>query len=365
MIKWTPPQDRLVPAAICIYWEYAMKRIISFSLALFFFLGCGCTVQEASQQFFSMDTVMSIQASGRGAEEAVQEAQGAVEALDAQLSRTRQDSLISQLNAHAGDGTARHLDEGTTQLLVRAKEVSQLLPGCFDITIAPVMDAWGFTGEARHVPDQAELAQAMALVDSEQLLVDEQENTARLAQEGMAVDLGAVAKGYAAGQAEAVLRERGITSALLNLGRNITLIGTKPDGKPWRVGVADPAEESSSLCVLELSDQTASTSGGYERWFEEDGVRYHHIIDPKTGYPAQSGLLSVTVVSPDPVLADALSTALCVAGPEAALDFWRSREDFELVLCTEDQRVIVTQGLEAGLDFRGEEQGYVCDIARR
>lgn len=342
-----------------------MKRIISFYLALFFLFLCGCGTQEASQQFLSMDTVMSIQASGRGAEEAVQAARAVVEELDARLSRTQPDSLISQLNAHAGDGQPCGLDAGTAELLLRAKEISQLLPGCFDITIAPVMDAWGFTSEERHVPDEADLAQAMALVDSEKLVVDAQACTAQLTQAGMSVDLGAVAKGYAAAQAEAALREQGITSALLNLGRNITLIGAKPDGTPWRVGVADPADESSSLCVLELSDQTASTSGGYERWFEEDGVRYHHIIDPKTGYPAQSGLLSVTVISPDPVLADALSTALFVAGPEAALDFWRSREDFELVLCTDQGQVIVTQGLEAGLEFRGEEQGYVCEITRR
>ena len=345
-----------------------MKRFLPFFLCLLLLSGCAALSGEAEPaqvQFFSMDTVMSIRVYDGGGEDAIQAARQEVERLDKLLSRTTTDSEISALNSHAGDGTLVSMEPEVIQLLAFAQSISQLLPGDFDITIAPVMDAWGFTGEARHVPDQAELAQAMALVDSEQLLVDEQENTARLAQAGMAVDLGAVAKGYAAGQAEAVLRERGITSALLNLGRNITLIGTKPDGTPWRVGVADPADESSSLCVLELSDQTASTSGGYERWFEEDGVRYHHIIDPKTGYPAQSGLLSVTVISPDPVLADALSTALFVAGPEAALDFWRSREDFELVLCTDQGQVIVTQGLEAGLEFRGEEQGYVCEIARR
>ena len=148
-------------------------------------------------------------------------------------------------------------------------------------------------------------------------------------------------------------------------GGNVTVIGTRPDGDPWRVAVKDPRNTDGYLCILELEDVTLSTSGGYERYFEEDGVRYHHIIDPKTGYPADSGLLSVTVVTANHVLADALSTALFVAGPEEALDFWRSRDDFELVLCTDDSRIIVTQGLEDAFQLYDQDGGYTYEIARR
>ena len=342
-----------------------MKRLISFLLAPLFFLLPGCGAREAEEQFFSMDTVMSIHTYGSGAAEAAAAARREIEALDAQLSRTKADSLISQLNAHAGDGTDVALDADTARLLAFSKSVSQLLPGDFDITIAPVMDAWGFTGEDRHVPDSETLSAAMALVGSEGLWVDEAAGTARLERAGMAVDLGAVAKGYAAAKAEEALREAGVTSALLDLGRNITAIGPKTDGTAWRVGVADPENDSQYLCILSLEDQTASTSGGYERYFEENGVRYHHIIDPKTGYPADSGLKSVTVISADHLLADALSTALFVAGPEEALEFWRSRDDFELVLCTGENQLLVTEGLEAGFTFTGEELGYDCQIIRR
>ena len=159
------------------------------------------------------------------------------------------------------------------------------------------------------------LAAAMALVDSEELSVDTEASAASLARAGMEVDLGAVAKGFAAREAEAAIRDAGGTSAMLDLGGNVTVIGAKEDGSPWRVAVKDPRDTGSYLCVLALTDVTLSTSGGYERYFEEDGVRYHHIIDPETGYPADSGLLSVTVVSADHLLADALSTALFVAGP--------------------------------------------------
>ena len=345
-----------------------MKRFFLLLCCLTVLTGCAAPAanpEPAQAQFFSMDTLMSIRVYNEGGEDALQAARQEIEKLDKLLSRTDPDSQISLLNSHAGDGTLVPLDAQVTDLLSFAKSVSQLLPGCFDITIAPVMDAWGFTTEERHVPTAEALAAAMALVDSGKLTVDEAVSAARLEQAGMEVDLGAVAKGFAAGRADAVLREEGVTSALLDLGGNVTAIGSKLDGSAWQVAVKDPQNTSEALCVLSLEDQTASTSGGYERYFEENGQIYHHIIDPETGYPADSGLLSVTVISSDHMLADALSTTLFVAGPEEALDFWRSREDFELVLCTQDNRVIVTEGLEAGYRPAGEDRGYTYEIARR
>ena len=347
-------------------------RISSLLLTGIFLLCAGCAgpaasgqEEPASLQFFSMDTVMSITAYGEQSQAGVQAAREAVNRLDGLLSRTDPDSQISRLNAHAGDGTAVEVESDVAELLSFAQSVSQLLPGDFDITIAPVMDAWGFTTEERHVPTEQALSAALALVDSSQLEVDGAASTARLLQAGMEVDLGAVAKGFAAGEAEEALREAGVERATIDLGGNVTVIGTRPDGDPWRVAVKDPRNTDGYLCILELEDVTLSTSGGYERYFEEDGVRYHHIIDPKTGYPADSGLLSVTVVTANHVLADALSTALFVAGPEEALDFWRSRDDFELVLCIDDSRIIVTQGLEDAFQLYDQDGGYTYEIARR
>lgn len=345
-----------------------MKRFLPLLCCLLILAGCAASPAdtEADQvQFFSMDTVMSIRVYDGNQQAALSSARQEIERLDQLLSRTNSDSQISLLNNHAGDGTPISLEPEVRDLLSFAKTIPQLLPGCFDITIAPVMDAWGFTTEERHVPSAQTLSSAMALVDSGALLIDTASSTAQLEHPGMEVDLGAVAKGFAAGRADAVLREQGVTSALLDLGGNITAMGSKLDGSPWQVAVKDPQDTAEALCVLSLSDQTASTSGGYERFFEEDGHTYHHIIDPRTGYPADSGLLSVTVVSSDHMLADALSTALFVAGPEQALDFWRSRDDFELVLCTQDNKVIITEGLEAGYRPAGEDRGYTYEIARR
>ena len=268
--------------------------------------GCGRQEEEVTRQFFSMDTVMTITAYGPNGEEAVQAAQEAVNRLDGLLSRTDPDSQIRE-----------------------------------------------------------ELSAALALVDSAQLEVDEDAPSARLLQAGMEVDLGAVAKGFAAGEAEEAMRAAGVERATIDLGGNVTVIGPRPDGNPWRIAVKDPQNTDSYLCVLSLEDVTLSTSGGYERYFEEDGVRYHHIIDPKTGRPADSGLLSVTVVTANHVLADALSTALFVAGEEDALDFWRSRDDIELVLCTDDGRIVVTEGLEDSFQLYDEDGGYTYEIARR
>ena len=344
-----------------------MKHRISFLLLTGIFLLCaGCDAsggeEPASLQFFSMDTLMTVTAYGPNAQDGVQAARDAVNRLDGLLSRTDPDSQISSLNAHAGDGRLVEVEPEVAELLSFAQSVSRMLPGDFDVTIAPVMDAWGFTTEERHVPAAEELSAALTLVDSSRLEVEG--SAARLLAPGMEVDLGAVAKGFAAGEAEEALRAAGVEQATLDLGGNVTVVGARPDGEPWRVAVKDPRNTDSYLCVLSLEDRTISTSGGYERYFEEDGVRYHHIIDPETGYPADSGLLSVTVVAADHVLADALSTALFVAGEEGALDFWRSRDDVELVLCTDDGRVVVTQGLEDAFQ-PWEDGGYAYETARR
>ncbi len=325
----------------------------------------GAEDAPAVREFFAMDTLMRLTVYGPQGETAVQSAQAELNRLERLLSRTRDDSEVSRLNARAGDGTWVPLEPETAELLAFARSMWETLPGDFDVTIAPVMDAWGFGEERCQVPDAGGLADRLSLVDSGKLAVDLERGAARLEEPGMAADLGAVAKGFAAGRAARCVLDAGASSALLDLGRNITVLGDGPGGSLWRVAVTDPRDTGRYLGVVSMRDQTASTSGGYERYFEEDGVRYHHIIDPKTGYPAASGLLSVTVVSPDPQLADALSTALFVAGKEEALAFWRSGESFELVLCGEDGIVTVTEGLEERFQFQGEDNGYTCEIARR
>ena len=331
-----------------------MKRFSILIAALCLCLtGCGKQTTEATAQIFAMDTVMEVAAYGPKAEKAVQETEGQIKALENQLSRTKADSLVSGLNR---DGSIRHLTYDYWNLIARAKEYRDATNGAFDITIAPVMDAWGFTGDSFRVPEQSELDTLLKKVNSDAIQMLGSPSDSVTLGEGQAIDLGGIAKGYTSDCVEAVFYDHEIENGKISLGGNVFVLGTKPDGSDWRVGIKDPRNESGLAAILSLRDAYAITSGGYERYFEENGKTYHHIIDPATGYPADSGLLSVTVVAADNgpdwagagngAMCDAFSTALFVMGEEQALDFWRNGGyDFDLVLVTEDGRVVITAGL--------------------
>ena len=331
-----------------------MKRFSLLIAALCLCLtGCGKQTPEAAAQIFAMDTVMEVAAYGEHAEQAVKSTEKRIEELENRLSRTKADSLVSGLNR---DGSIRHLTYDYWNLIARAKEYRGATNGAFDITIAPVMDAWGFTGDSFRVPEQSELDELLKYVNSDEIQIQEEPAYSVTLGEGQAIDLGGIAKGYTSDLVEQTFRANGIESGKISLGGNVFVLGGKPDGSDWRVGIKDPRNESGLAAILSLRDAYAITSGGYERYFEENGKTYHHIIDPSTGYPADSGLLSVTVVAADNgpdwagagngAMCDAFSTALFVMGEEQALDFWRNGGyDFDLVLVTEDGRVVITAGL--------------------
>ena len=317
-----------------------MKRLVCTLLMLL--LLSACDAKPVRQQFFAMDTLMSITAYGKDAGEAVTAATARVNQLEGLLSRTRTSSDVTALYLAAPEAVP--VSENTLQVLALAQEWHAKTDGAFDVTIAPVTTAWGFGGGGEYqVPSPKKLKELLTMVDGSSLILTD--TTAALPAKGMEIDLGGIAKGYAGAQAEQVLRRYGIQSALLDLGRNITVIGTKPDGKPWRIAVQDPANPDGTVGVLSLQDCSAVTSGGYQRYFEQDGVVYHHIIDPRTGYPADSGLISATVVCADSTLADLLSTAVFVLGEDAALNLWRTEGGFDLILITDDGRMVVTGGL--------------------
>lgn len=175
--------------------------------------------------------------------------------------------------------------------------------------------------------------------------------------EGMQVDLGSVTKGYTSRTLAGMFREYGITSGLINLGGNVECIGTKPDGSQWNVAVKSPYKDSASgiLGVIQASDEAIITSGGYERYFEEDGETYWHIIDPENGKPAKNGLISVTIVGQDGLMCDALSTALFVKGLDGAIEYYKAtNSSFDMVLVTEEGEVYITKGLSSRFTLSNE-----------
>ena len=315
-----------------------MKRFLALCLALVLLSGCAPTAQARERTFFAMDTVMNVRV--YAGEALLDAAEARVRELEALWSVTDPGSEIYALNR---DGFAA-LSGDAAGLLAGALELCKRTGGALDITVYPVVRSWGFTTGEYAIPDGDTIAGLLARVDYTQVALDESAGTAAL-PDGVEVDLGSVAKGYTGDALAALLKSHGVDSALLDLGGNIQAVGTKPDGTPWRVGVRDPEGED-LLGGVEIAGRAVVTSGGYERYFEREGVRYWHIIDPATGAPARSGLLSVTVIGESGLLCDALSTALFVMGLDRALEHWRAYRDFEAVFVCEDGSVTVTAGLE-------------------
>ncbi len=292
-----------------------------------------------------MDTVMSLTAYGDNADAALDEAVAEVNRLDRLFSTGKEDSEVAGLNASG----RLVLSEDTAQLLGRAVELCKDTGGLFDPTVYPLVELWGFPAKEYHVPTEAEIQDLLPLVNGSSVSLAG--NEAAVAP-GQAVDLGGIAKGYASAKVAEILAQHGVTSALIDLGHNVQAVGTRPDGTPWRVAIQDPAgEDGDWAAVVEVTDEAVVTSGGYERFFEENGERYIHIIDPRTGKPAQSDLLSVTVVSPDGTLADGLSTALFIMGSEDAARWWAEHSQaFQMVLVKDDHTLVVTPGLGGRLE---------------
>ena len=300
------------------------------------------TEESASQDIFAMDTYMSVTAYGADAESAVSDAIAEIERLDALLSTGETDSEIYKLNQNGGGS----ISEDTSYLLERALEIWKSTDGCFEIGIYPLMQEWGFTDGNYKVPDKETLQKLLPLADSSKIDFNEKDQTVSFEQDGMEIDFGGIAKGYTSGRIMDIFREHGIISGMVSLGGNVQVLGIKTDGSKWRVAVQNPEDTENYLGVLETQDRAVITSGGYERYFEQDGKTYQHILDPKTGYPADSGLTSVTIVSADGTLADGLSTSLFVMGKEKAVAYWRAHsEEFDAILVEKDGTVSVTENI--------------------
>lgn len=317
------------------------KRILGALCALILLIAvilssCAST-EPRSASFQSMDTPMTVKVYG-GDKDLCDRLQQRVTELDALLDATDENSDIYQLNQN---GKADVSDD-TAALLERSLQLSEKLDPAFDITIYPAVKAWGFTTGDYRIPDDDELKQLAAKIDD--TAVQSDNNTYTLPA-GVMLDLGAVAKGYAADQCDAILKEGHADAAVLNLGGTVKLYGKKPDGKRFSVGVADPDNPAGYFGYLSCEDGVVATSGGYERYFERDGKRYIHILDPATAKPVENGIQSVTICCDDGTAADALSTALFVMGLDKATAYYRAHPDFDFIILTDDHSVYLTEGV--------------------
>ena len=317
------------------------KRILGALCALILLIAvilssCAST-EPRSASFQSMDTLMTVKVYG-GDKDLCDRLQQRVTELDALLDATDENSDIYQLNQN---GKA-DVSNDTAALLERSLQLSEKLDPAFDITIYPAVKAWGFTTGDYRIPDDDELKQLAAKIDD--TAVQSDNNTYTLPA-GVMLDLGAVAKGYAADQCDAILNEGHADAAVLNLGGTVKLYGKKPDGKRFSVGVADPDNPAGYFGYLSCEGGVVATSGGYERYFERDGKRYIHILDPATAKPVENGIQSVTICCDDGTAADALSTALFVMGLDKATAYYRAHPDFDFIILTDDHSVYLTEGV--------------------
>lgn len=312
-----------------------MKKIPLIFILLFLISACSSNKESASV-IFCMDTVMDIKVYGEKSGDAVSEIESELNRLEKLFDRKYDGSDICTIKSGK-------IHAETEEIIKKALDISLKTDGAFDITIAPLMDLWGFYDKEYTIPGENEIKNALKSVSYRNIFFDEKGINI---MNNAAVDLGGIAKGYASDKTVDILEKHGIKSAIVNLGGNVYAHGMRPNGKMWTVAVANPFDKEKNAVTVNVSDKAVVTSGAYQRCFEADGKKYHHIIDPKTGFPSESGIQSVTVIDADGTEADALSTAFFVMGKDRTADFLADNPGIDAVVITEEKKIYYTSGLE-------------------
>lgn len=320
------------------------KRVVVF-IGILVLFGCVNRNEKIHKQTrFLMDTYCTIQAVGprKPTLQAIGLALDRMEEIDKKFNALNPQSPVYKFNTEHVPIT----DQEILDLFRIAQIISQESKGAFDCSVYPLIKLWGFYEDTPALPENKKITECLKNIGYQNLIL--KENTLVKQTDAMGIDLGGIAKGYAVQEAAQVLKKQGITSALIDAGGDIYALG-KLKGKPWRVGIRRSRGEG-IMGVLEVSDLSVVTSGDYERFFEKDGIRYHHLLDPKTGYPAKE-LISVTVVSQDPVFADAWSTALFIMGEIEGMEIVERTEQIEALMVTSQGEILYSSGLTDNLEI--------------
>lgn len=315
------------------------KKMTIAILLLLVFLTHGCNQPQLyTRDFVAMDTIFSVTLP-ESKSSVVEEMIDTISNLHKLFDWRDPGSDIWRVNNHLGRYVK--VSAPTYDLIYQSIQIAEETNGSFDPTVGPLVDIWDYEKEL--VPSNVTIKNVLPLVNYRNVKFKEQSQSVMLEKTGMKLNVGAIAKGYAVKKELELLRQQGVKTALISAGGNNYALGTKPDGSPWKIGIRHPRKREEVIGYVELHNKALDTSGDYERYFVKDGVRYHHIIDPKTGYPAE-GLISVTVITEDPVRADALATAIFVMGPEKALEFVKKTKDIEVIMVTDKMNVLISPG---------------------
>lgn len=299
-------------------------------------------IKPITKSFYALGTINNITIYQRNSEEILQLAMQKVYDIDGKMSVFDENSEIFKVNKNAGI-TQQKVSKDTFYVIKKAIEFSNKSEKAMDITIKPLVDLWRLEYENMQISDD-KVNQTLKLVDSNSILLDESTQSVFLQYENQSIDLGSIAKGYAADRIKAIFSDNGVENAIINLGGNIIVMGSNEDGKGWKVGVQNPDKERGiSMGAVTLRNKAIVTSGGYERFQIINGKKFHHIINPKTGYPSDSGLKSVTIISDDAIDADALSTSVFVLGLKKASTLLKAFSSVDAILITDDDKVYLTK----------------------
>nr|WP_207728724.1 FAD:protein FMN transferase [Clostridium botulinum] len=311
------------------------------------FVGCNSKPEEpVSRETYLMGTIINIKAYGKNADKAVQSSVDKISDIENKMSLNISTSEVNKINKNAGIAPVK-VSKNTFDVVKASLIYSEKTKGSFDITVEPLVSIWGIGTDKARIPSKDEINNALKLINYKDVVINEKESTVMLKRKGQAIDLGAIAKGYTADELKKVLLNYNVSSAFLSLGGNVYVLGNKPDKTPWKIGVQNPLEPRGDyLGIVSVSDKSVVTSGNYERFFERNGKRYHHIFDTKTGYPAEKGLISVSIISDKSIDGDALSTSVYTLGLDEGKKLIESLKGVEAIFVTNDKKVYVTSGLK-------------------
>ncbi len=314
--------------------------------------------QPFERNDFIMGTIVSQRIYGKNAEKAAVKVVERLKEIEESMTVNAPGGEINKLNENSGKSKVI-LSSDSYHVLKTGVKYSVLTDGAFDVTIGPLVKLWGIYSEHPRIPAQAEIERVKELVDYRDIIFNEANRGVMLKKAGQMADLGGIAKGFGGDEAIRIYRDWGIKSAYVNLGGNIVALGNKPDGSKWRVGIQDPRGlQGAYIAIIPVADKTVVTSGDYERYFEEGGVRYHHILDPRSGYPARTKLISSTIIADKSIDADALSTSVFVMGLDKGMEFVEGIKGVEALFVDENRKIYVTDGLRKKVVFKGDESGY-------
>lgn len=311
-------------------------------------------------QEFAMGTFITQKVYGKNGELAIKQAVERIRSLEGLLTFNAPGGDINKLNESAGKVPVE-LDPITIEVIKKAQEVSVWSNGVFDVTIGPLVKSWGIGSKTQRIPSTEEIHNLLPLINYKDIEIGV--HTVFLKKPGQMIDLGGIAKGYAGDKVIEIYKAHGIQSAFVNLGGNVITLGSKPDGSPWVVGVANPRpgeglNSPREIGAVSVVDKAVVTAGDGERFFVQDGKRYHHILNPHTGYPAQSDLLSVTLITDSSLDADAFDTAVFILGLEKGFDLVEKHDGIEAIFITTDKKIYITDGLKGNFELLEGSNDY-------